>query len=274
MRDEKEERKKQARSNKQTRQSNTAHPHVHVVAQVVEHSVWSVECRGFESHPRQLIFLLIIDCLGCAVLLCFVVYMTLLASIWSIVCTLHNYIHVHLEQCVYMHIDLYMYIYMLMRDIEGMNTVSCNCPSPLSHLMQHPVTAPMGRLSVSWQPLSASTHPNSGACAASTMSWMASTTKTLTAVSTTNRPRWWVIPPVATASKRRRRTATVALYRCGGMGGSVGQWLRGVILPLEVGCFFVYMAFALCEGSENSLYSSMVLYPVHKCCCYATHDTS
>ena len=30
MRDEKEERKKQARSNKQTRQSNTAHPHVHV----------------------------------------------------------------------------------------------------------------------------------------------------------------------------------------------------------------------------------------------------
>ena len=28
MRDEKEERKKQARSNKQTRQSNTAHPHV------------------------------------------------------------------------------------------------------------------------------------------------------------------------------------------------------------------------------------------------------
>ena len=30
MRDEKEERKKQARSNKQTRQSNTAHVHVHV----------------------------------------------------------------------------------------------------------------------------------------------------------------------------------------------------------------------------------------------------
>ena len=29
MRDEKEERKKQARSNKQTRQSNTAHPRVH-----------------------------------------------------------------------------------------------------------------------------------------------------------------------------------------------------------------------------------------------------
>ena len=27
----------------------------------------SVECRGFESHPRQLIFLRKSDCLGCAV---------------------------------------------------------------------------------------------------------------------------------------------------------------------------------------------------------------
>ena len=34
----------------------------------------------FESHPRQLIFLRKSDCLGCAVLLCFVVCMTLLAS--------------------------------------------------------------------------------------------------------------------------------------------------------------------------------------------------
>ena len=39
-----------------------------------------VECRGFESHPRQLIFLKESDCLGCAVLLCLVVCMTLLAS--------------------------------------------------------------------------------------------------------------------------------------------------------------------------------------------------
>ena len=30
----------------------------------------SVECCGFESHPRQLIFLRKSDCLGCAVLLC------------------------------------------------------------------------------------------------------------------------------------------------------------------------------------------------------------
>ena len=34
---------------------------------------------GFESHPRQLIFLRKSDCLGCAVLLC-LVCLTLLAS--------------------------------------------------------------------------------------------------------------------------------------------------------------------------------------------------
>ena len=47
---------------------------------VVERSVYSIECRGFESHPRQLIFLWKRDCLGCAVLLCLVVCLTLLAS--------------------------------------------------------------------------------------------------------------------------------------------------------------------------------------------------
>ena len=31
-----------------------------------------VECRGFESHLRQLIFSRKSDCLGCAVLLCLV----------------------------------------------------------------------------------------------------------------------------------------------------------------------------------------------------------
>ena len=31
-----------------------------------------MECRGFESHPRQLIFSRKSDCLGCAVLLCLV----------------------------------------------------------------------------------------------------------------------------------------------------------------------------------------------------------
>ena len=66
--------------------------HVHVV----EHSVYGVECRGFESHPRQMgeyvstqtlvigssFFLRKSDCLGCAVLLCLVVCLTLLASLF------------------------------------------------------------------------------------------------------------------------------------------------------------------------------------------------
>ena len=43
-----------------------------------------MECRGFESHPRQLIFLRQSDCLGCAVLLCLVVYKTLLASFFHL----------------------------------------------------------------------------------------------------------------------------------------------------------------------------------------------
>ena len=42
--------------------------------------VENAECRGFESHPRQLILLWKSDCLGCAVLLCLVVCLTLLAS--------------------------------------------------------------------------------------------------------------------------------------------------------------------------------------------------
>ena len=37
-------------------------------------------CRGLKSHPRQLIFLRKSDCLGCTVLLCLVVCLTLLAS--------------------------------------------------------------------------------------------------------------------------------------------------------------------------------------------------
>ena len=80
---------------------------------VVEHSVWSVECRGFESHLRQLIFLRKSDCLGCAVLLCLVVCLTSFASfslLSSLIkrCTcasfflpfaslLNMHVHVHVE---------------------------------------------------------------------------------------------------------------------------------------------------------------------------------
>ena len=45
---------------------------------MVERSVQSVEYCEFESHPKQFIFLRKNDCLGCAVLLCLVVCLTLL----------------------------------------------------------------------------------------------------------------------------------------------------------------------------------------------------
>ena len=44
MRDEKEERKKQARSNKQTRQGNTAHPRQSL-------SLRKMSCLGWDSNP-------------------------------------------------------------------------------------------------------------------------------------------------------------------------------------------------------------------------------
>ena len=74
MRDETEERKKQARSNKQqgkaTQYTQGSHMYMYI----------HVECHGFKFDLRQLIFLRKSDCLGCAVLLCLVVCLTLLAS--------------------------------------------------------------------------------------------------------------------------------------------------------------------------------------------------
>ena len=46
MRDENEERKKQARSNKQTRQSNTAHPRQSLFLE-------KISCLGWDSNPRH-----------------------------------------------------------------------------------------------------------------------------------------------------------------------------------------------------------------------------
>ena len=49
MRDEKEERKKQARSNKQTRQSNTAHPRQSLFLE-------KMSCLRWDSNPRHSIY--------------------------------------------------------------------------------------------------------------------------------------------------------------------------------------------------------------------------
>ena len=96
MRNEDEGRKKQARSNKQQgKATQYIHIQAHVhVAQLVERSVQSVECRGFEAHPRQLIFLGKSDCLGCAVLLCFVVRLILLASFFLLSHLSLKHVHV------------------------------------------------------------------------------------------------------------------------------------------------------------------------------------
>ena len=65
------------------RSRTSARPVFSVSGRLMQHMltvVHKIECCGFESHPRQLIFLRKGDCLGCAVLLCFVVCLVLLAS--------------------------------------------------------------------------------------------------------------------------------------------------------------------------------------------------
>ena len=86
---------------------------VYLVAQLVERSVWSVECQGFESHPRQLIFLRKSDCLGCAVLLCLVVCLTLLASFFlaSLLSLKHVHVYIHL------HVDIHASVTVCMSKI-------------------------------------------------------------------------------------------------------------------------------------------------------------
>ena len=69
--------------------------YIHVKHETVIHVH---ECRGFESHPRQLIFSRKSDCLGCAVLLylvCLFVCLGLLASFF-----LPS--HLSLKTCIYM----------------------------------------------------------------------------------------------------------------------------------------------------------------------------
>ena len=119
MRDEKEGRKKQAGHNK-GKQHNTPEavtflkknelPRMgfeHMTLRTLDRMLYHlhVECRWFESHPRQLIFLRKSDCLECAVLLCLVVCLTLLASLF-----LPSHLslkHVHVAVCnIIFHISM------------------------------------------------------------------------------------------------------------------------------------------------------------------------
>ena len=73
------------------------------------HVKYSIRSFGFESHPRQLIFLWKDDCLGCVVLLCFVVCLTFLASLFlpsSSFINMYKYmyiVHVHHIHVVHKH---------------------------------------------------------------------------------------------------------------------------------------------------------------------------
>ena len=92
---------------------------------VVEYSVYSVECHGFESHPRLLIFSCGSDCLGCVVLVWFVVCMTLLASFFPLSASLNKHVHVQ-----YMYSTCTVHVqYMYKKHVYTVchNTCTCMC---------------------------------------------------------------------------------------------------------------------------------------------------
>ena len=69
-----------------------SHIHIHV------HE--SIECRGLESHLRQLIFSRKSDCIGCAVLLCLVCLFDLACyflSSFSSLISKHVYTHIYIQ---------------------------------------------------------------------------------------------------------------------------------------------------------------------------------
>ena len=70
--------------------------YIHVYMYMYMYSVWSIECRGFESHPRQLIFSRKSDCLGCAALLCLVCLFDLALSFFLLIS--------HLKTCTVLHV--------------------------------------------------------------------------------------------------------------------------------------------------------------------------
>ena len=113
MRDEKEERKKQARSNKQTRQSNTAHVHVTVqytCIYMLQYNTYVFICYSTVhmyalSDGRYIlntIYMYMYICYSTHVFTCSTVHMYALSDGW------YMYIHVHVLNTIYMY--MYMYI--------------------------------------------------------------------------------------------------------------------------------------------------------------------
>ena len=95
-----------------------------VTVHVVERSVWSIECRGFESHPGSSFFLGKVTALG--VLCCFALFvcLTLLASFFlpSHLSFKNMYMHVYraltpfVVTCIHVH-TLYIYMFMCIVDL-------------------------------------------------------------------------------------------------------------------------------------------------------------
>ena len=81
------------------------------------YSVWSMECRGFESHPRQLIFLRKGKVTALGVLCCFALFvcLTLLASFYlpshlsfkTCTCTcIYMYMEIHMHSTLALHVNV------------------------------------------------------------------------------------------------------------------------------------------------------------------------
>ena len=123
MRCEKEERKKPARSNKKTKQSNTAHPRQLLFLRKM--SCLGRTCSRVSWVRRKS------DCLGCAVLLCLVVCLTLLFfslpsfSHLSLHVHVHVYIHVCSADCVQLR-EWLREVCEMMRTEERMQTNICS----------------------------------------------------------------------------------------------------------------------------------------------------
>ena len=104
---------------------------------------YSIECHGFESHPRQLIFSRKSDCLGCAVLLCLVCLFDLACFFLSsknvhacIYIIYNNFMHACL--CTLLHFYIFYMLYMCTD--EDPQHCTCKCTPYMCVLLPHTCT--------------------------------------------------------------------------------------------------------------------------------------
>ena len=93
--------------------------YVYIIHSLYMCTIWSVECHGFESHPRQLIFLRKSNCRGCAVLFCLVVCLTLLVSFF-----LPSHLSLKHVQCMCIHVCACVRVYCAVSAILSQSTAA------------------------------------------------------------------------------------------------------------------------------------------------------